>query len=147
MGIARKTRDDALYISTNFFWKTQCIIKATSVDILHPKFCQSFVEIICDFVLSAPYRVFLVKGKSLLFCVPNIGNYPDKSPNLSSSMINWAQFEGSLKLYICLSSFFSPYKITSRLSQDGHCFSPFFFENKTKPTFFVRPYNRDDIFR
>jgi hypothetical protein len=81
MGIARKTRDDALYLSTNFFGRTQCIIKATSVDILHPKFCQSFVEIICDFVLSAPCRVFLVKGKSLLFCVPNIGNYPDKSPN------------------------------------------------------------------
>jgi hypothetical protein len=42
-------------------------------------------------------------------------------------MINWAQFEGSLKLCICLSSFFSPNKTTSRLSQDGHCFSPFFF--------------------
>jgi hypothetical protein len=41
-------------------------------------------------------------------------------------MINWAQFEGSLKLYIFLSSFFLPNKTTSRLSQDGHCFSPFF---------------------
>jgi hypothetical protein len=51
----------------HFIWTTQCIIKATSVDILHPKFCQSFVEIICDFVFSTPCRVFLVKGKSFFF--------------------------------------------------------------------------------